>query len=262
MTPDVVIAELERYEGELSRILRSFKRTSSGIYIGEGDEPLYRQYARELVDLYNDALGNNVYSRQLSAEYSEGFGLYGAPSLKGVENVLAVVKASLTRLHRAPDLLNKKQSQEALRHKENVFIIHGRDEAKWRELKEIIKSEFRLNPIVLTEQPDAGCKTVIEKFEKYAQTCTYAIAVFTPDDEVKADQEIYLQARPNVIYELGWFCGQLGRGGAMLLLKEGTELFSDFGGIIQKRFRSNVSERLLEIRRDLEAAGVLPPTEP
>jgi len=261
LTPDVVIAELERYEAELARILRGFKRTSSGIYIGEGDDPLYRQYARELVDLYNDALGQNVYSRQLSAEYSEGFGMYGVPSFKGVENILSVVKASLTRLRRSPDLLNKKQSQEALRHRENVFIIHGRDEAKWRELKDIVKSEFRLNPIVLMEQPDAGCKTVIEKFEKYAQTCTYAIAVFTPDDEVKAGPEIYLQARPNVIYELGWFCGQLGRGGAMLLLKEGTELFSDFGGIIQKRFRSNVSERVLEIRRDLEAAGVLPPAE-
>ena len=37
------------------------------------------------------------------------------------------------------------------------------------------------------EQPDAGCKTVIEKFEKYAQTCTYAIAVFTPDDEKSAE---------------------------------------------------------------------------
>lgn len=261
MSPDVVIAELERYETELARILGAFKRTSSGIYIAEGDDPLYRQYTRELVDLYNDALGSNVYSRQLSAEYANGFGMYGAPSFKGVENILSVVRASLTRLRRSPDLLVKRQSQEALRHKENVFIIHGREEAKWRELKDIIKSEFRLNPIVLMEQPDAGCKTVIEKFEKYAQTCTYAIPVFTPDDEVKSGQEVYLQARPNVIYELGWFCGQLGRGGAMLLLKEGTELFSDFGGIIQKRFRSNVSERMLEIRRDLEAAGVLPPAE-
>ena len=261
MTPEVVLAELERYETELARILNGFKRTSSGIYIGDGDDPLYRQYARELVDLYNDALGPNVYSKQLSAEYSNGFGMYGAPSFKGVENVLAVVKASLTRLRRSPELLTQRQAQDALRHRENIFIIHGRDEAKWRELKDIVRSEFRLNPIVLVEQPDAGCRTVIEKFEHYAQTCTYAIAVFTPDDEIRAGPESYLQARPNVIYELGWFCGSLGRGGAMLLLKEGTELFSDFGGIIQKRFRTNVSERLVEIRRDLEAAGVLPPAE-
>ena len=143
---------------------------------------------------------------------------------------------------------------------ENIFIIHGRDEAKWRELKDLVKSELRLNPIVLLEQADAGCKTVVEKFEHYAKTCSFAIAVFTPDDQVTHNGETYVQARPNVIYELGWFCGSLSRSGAMLLLKEGTSVFSDFGGIIQKRFTTNVSEKLVEIKRDLVAAGVLPDT--
>jgi hypothetical protein len=43
----------------------------------------------------------------------------------------------------------------------------------------------------------------------------------------------------------------------MLLLKEGTSVFSDFGGIIQKRFARNVAERIVEMKRDLVAAGVL-----
>jgi predicted nucleotide-binding protein len=124
-------------------------------------------------------------------------------------------------------------------------------------LKEIIKTEFQLNPIVLLEQPDHGCKTVIEKFEYYAPTCSHAIALFTPDDEVTANRETYLQARPNVIYEIGWFCGVLGRSSVMLLLKEGTQMFSDFGGIIQKRFARNVSEKTSEIRRELAAAGII-----
>ena len=81
--------------------------------------------------------------------------------------------------------------------------------------------------------------------------------MFTPDDEVASGWETYLQARPNVIYELGWFCGRLDRSGVMLLLKEGTSLFSDFGGIIQKRFGQNISEKVLEIKRDLVAAGVI-----
>jgi predicted nucleotide-binding protein len=221
---------------------------------------LYRQYVRELIDLYNDTLGSNVYSAQIAHEYGNGFGYLDSPSLKGVENVLGVIRASLTRLRRNPDLLVRRKAEESLRKKENVFVIHGRDEAKWRELKDIIQTEFRMNPIVLDQQPDAGCKTVIEKFEHYAQTCSYAIAVFTPDDEVSAGSETYLQARPNVIYELGWFCGRLGRGNVMLLLKEGTSMFSDFGGIIQKRFSKNVSEKLVEIRKDLVAAGVLPDT--
>jgi predicted nucleotide-binding protein len=258
VTPEQVIGELERYEAELARIHASFKHTREGIYIGEGDDPLYRQYARELIDLYNDALGRNSYTAQIAHEYQDGLGYLGMPSLKGVENVLGVVRASLTRLRRNPNLLTRTKTQESLRKKENVFLIHGRDEAKWRELKDIVQSEFRLNPIVLMQQPDAGAKTVIEKFEHYAETCAYAIAVFTPDDEVTAGAETYLQARPNVIYELGWFCGRLGRGNVMLLLKEGTSMFSDFGGIIQKRFVSNVSEKIIDIRKDLEAAGVLP----
>lgn len=258
MTPEQLIGEFERYEAELARIHRSFRHTRDGIHIADGDEPLYRQYARELVDLYNDALGSNSYSAQIAHEYQNGFGYLGAPSLKGVENVLGVVRASLTRFRRNPEMLYRAKAQESLQQKENVFLIHGRDEAKWRELKDIIQTEFRLNPIVLMQQPDTGAKTVIEKFEHYAETCAYAIAVFTPDDEVTAGTETYLQARPNVIYELGWFCGRLGRGNVMLLLREGTSIFSDFGGIIQKRFVSNVSEKIVEIRKDLEAAGVIP----
>lgn len=70
----------------------------------------------------------------------------------------------------------------------------------------------------------------------------------------------YLQACLNVIYKLDWFCGRLGRGNVMLLLNEGTSMFSGFGGIIQKHFTQNVAEKVVEIRRNLEAAGVLPRT--
>jgi predicted nucleotide-binding protein len=79
--------------------------------------------------------------------------------------------------------------------------------------------------------------------------------VFTPDDQVTSSSVTYLQARPNVIYERGWFCGKLGWSQAMLLLKEGTTLFSNFGGIMQKRFVQNVSEKATEIRKELMAAG-------
>jgi predicted nucleotide-binding protein len=78
---------------------------------------------------------------------------------------------------------------------------------------------------------------------------------------VTSGGESYLQARPNVIYELGWFCGRLGRKGAMLLLQHGTFLFSDFGGIIKKEFSKNISEKAIEIRRDLAAAGLLDPSQ-
>lgn len=258
MNNEEIIAELRRYESELSGILGRFTRTRDGIHIDRGDDPIFRQFVRELIDLFNDALGSNSYSRQIANEFNYGVTNFtGSPSYKSVENIVSVVRAALTRLTRYPDLLSRKKAEENLKLRENVFIIHGRDEARWRELKDIVKTEFRLNPIVLLEQPDMGARTVIEKFEHYAPMCSYAIAVFTPDDEVKSDSETYLQARPNVIYELGWFCARLGRSGVMLVLKEGTSVFSDFVGIIQKRFVRNISEKVVEIKKDLIAAGVL-----
>lgn len=258
MNSEEIIAEIRRYESELEGILSRFSHGRERIHINREDDPLLRQFVRELIDLFNDALGSNSYSSQIRKDFNEGVAnYYDTPSYKSVGNILAIVRAAITRFSRSPELLDRKNAQDNLKQRENVFIIHGRDEAKWRELKDIVKTELRLNPIILLEQPDAGCKTVIEKFEHYAQTCSYAIAVFTPDDEVTSGGETYLQARPNVIYELGWFCGRLGRSGVMLILKEDTSLFSDFGGIIQKRFKISISERVIEIKRDLVSAGVI-----
>jgi predicted nucleotide-binding protein len=259
MNNEEIIKEIERYETALVDIL---SRYDEKYHIRRDDDPVLRQIVHELIDLFNDALGKNSYTHQIVNEFNAGTANeFRRPSYKSVENIISVIRAALTRFRRNPGLLDRKKAQENLAHKENIFIIHGKDEAKWRELKDILQSEFRLNPIILQEQADAGCKTVIEKFEHYAETCSYAIAIFTPDDEVATGGVTYLQARPNVIYEIGWFCGRLGRSGAMLLLKEGTSLFSDFGGIVQKRFSINVAERIIEIRKDLVAAGVLEDVE-
>lgn len=142
---------------------------------------------------------------------------------------------------------------------QNVFIIHGHDEARWRELKQILHNDFGLNPIVLMEQPDRGATTIIEKFEFYAPKCSYAFAIFTPDDEVEKDGSKYLQTRPNVVFELGWFCAYLGRNKVMVLLQQSTDsdAFSDFQGVLQKRFNKNVGEKHREIQDELNAAGVI-----
>lgn len=258
MDASQVISEIQRYAAELKAILGRFRHTPSGLYLAEGDDPKYRQYVRELIDLFNDALGRNAYSAQIIQEANDGVSNYiGSPSYKSIENIHSLLLAAVTRFERNPDLLKRKKAADGLRVRENVFIIHGHNEAKWRELKDIVKTEFQLNPIVLLEKPEKGSETVIEKFERFAETCSFAIALFTPDDEVTAGGETFLQARPNVIYELGWFCGRLGRGSAMLVLQTGTAMFSDFGGIIRKEFSKNVAEKTSEIRASLVEAGIL-----
>jgi predicted nucleotide-binding protein len=250
-------SELENYREQFAGILKRFKKSSDGWSINFDDDPVFRQSVVELIDLFNDNLGPNQYSTMIVNHFNDGISnFYRSPSYKSVENIIGVIGAAIKRFERNPNLIERRKELVDNKQKQNVFIIHGKDEAKWRELKDIIQNQFRLNPIILQEQADIG-KTVIEKFEHYAKTCSYAIAVFTPDDEVTSGSETYLQARPNVIYELGWFCGHLGRENVMLLLKNGTSMFSDFGGIVQKRFTANVTEKINEIKLDLIEVGIM-----
>jgi len=143
--------------------------------------------------------------------------------------------------------------------KENIFIIHGHNEAKWRELYKMLKDEFKVNPIVLSEQPNQGL-TIIEKFEKYAKTCSYAFAIFTPDDiVVENNGEEYFQARPNVIFELGWFYSNLGRPFVCILNQKSNKnaIFSDLQGIMRLEFNNNVSEQYSEIEKELKASKIV-----
>jgi predicted nucleotide-binding protein len=70
-----------------------------------------------------------------------------------------------------------------------------------------------LDVIILREQPSSG-RTIIEKFVDYSNV-GYAIVLLTPDDRggaAESSLEDQLpRARQNVIFELGYFLGKLGR---------------------------------------------------
>jgi hypothetical protein len=110
MNAEQIIAEIKRYDTEFGGILSRFTRGRDGIYIGSGDDPIFRQYVRVIVDLFNDALGPNSYSSQINGEFIEGISHYiGSPSYKSVENILSVIRAALTRLNRSPELAFSKE---------------------------------------------------------------------------------------------------------------------------------------------------------
>ncbi len=114
----------------------------------------------------------------------------------------------------------------------DVFVVHGRDgEAK--ELVARFLTKLGLNPIILHEQPNAG-RTVIEKFERHSAV-GFAVVLLTPDDVggLAEDPETLLpRARQNVVLELGYFMGRLGRSRVCALAKESVEFPSDVAGVI------------------------------
>ena len=122
----------------------------------------------------------------------------------------------------------------------DVFIVHGHDENAKLAMVNFVRT-FDLNPIILDEKANEG-QTIIEKFEAHAGEAGYAIVLLTPDDvgARKDDKEdSNPRARQNVILELGYFLGVLGRKRVCVLHKEGVELPSDIHGILYVSMDNN-----------------------
>lgn len=137
-----------------------------------------------------------------------------------------------------------------------VFIIHGHDQANALKLRDLLTERWGLDPKILSAKPWEG-RTLIEKFEEEAQEAAFAVALITPDDAVLTDDGEFFQGRPNVIFELGWFCGKISRKRVTILLKHGTRLHSDLEGIGLIRFRESVEEAYLDLEKELQAAGLI-----
>jgi predicted nucleotide-binding protein len=71
------------------------------------------------------------------------------------------------------------------------------------------------------------------KFEQHAAEASYAIIILTPDDKgSRADeQDTRPRSRQNVVFETGYFYGQIGRANVSVLLSPGAERRSDMDGI-------------------------------
>ena len=136
-----------------------------------------------------------------------------------------------------------------------VFLVHGHDEINLLRLEKLLRDKYHLVPVILRFVAGQG-RTLIEKFEQEADGCSFAFVLLTPDDFVHDGSAGYAQARPNVVFELGWFCGRLGRDKVTMMLRHGTQVHSDLDGISRVEFRDSVEEKVLDIERELDAAGL------
>lgn len=142
-----------------------------------------------------------------------------------------------------------------------VFIVHGHDEIAKTNL-EVFLREIGLDPVVLHREADEGL-TIIEKFEKHSDV-GYAFILLTPDEiaylageaaKDDKDRQKQMRARPNVIFEFGFFVGKLGRSRVCCLHTGNVTLPSDVNGIVYKPYLHKIDEVALSVIRDLKAAG-------
>lgn len=132
-----------------------------------------------------------------------------------------------------------------------VFIVHGHDDGP-RETAARFLEKIGFEPIILHEQANRG-RTIIEKIEANRDV-GFAVVLLTPDDEgcVKGGKP-EPRARQNVLLELGYFIGYLGREKVCALKKGGLEIPSDFAGVVWTSMDSDGWKQALSL--ELQDAG-------
>ena len=116
---------------------------------------------------------------------------------------------------------------------------------------------LELKPIILQEQPNEG-RTIIEKFEDYAGTVGFAVAICTPDDVGALATEpdnLKPRMRQNVVLELGYFAGKIGRKRVCALVKGDIETPSDYDGVVYIPMDAAEGWKL-QLARELRAADL------
>jgi predicted nucleotide-binding protein len=134
-----------------------------------------------------------------------------------------------------------------------IFLVHGHEEAALHETARFLE-KLEQEVIVLREQPNKG-RTIIQKFEDYADV-GFAVVLLTGDDIGGSAKDTVQKprARQNVIFEMGYFIGRLGRDRVCVLYSPGVEIPSDYTGVLYQELDSKGSWRL-ELARELKAAG-------
>ena len=133
-----------------------------------------------------------------------------------------------------------------------VFIVHGHDDGA-RETVARFLERIGLEAIILHEQANQG-RTIIEKVVAHSDV-GFAVVLLTPDDEgcVKGGTP-EPRARQNVLLELGYFIGRLGREKVCALKRGALEIPSDFAGVVWETMDSGGGWKQA-LARELEAAG-------
>lgn len=260
----------------LARIEMVKQIVNTPIQSGEGLEAVRAAYKRW--DDYNSEFLRRAFT---TSEYAEEYNWYGVGVIAMRQQSLGEQAAELSKrivqkrdrlisLVERLDLIDEQPGLSpqavaelvspklASAETNKVFLVHGQDDAAKAIVARFI-SGCGLEPIILHEQANGG-QTIIEKFERQADV-GFAIILMTPDDvgglrrgEELASDELKARARQNVILELGYFVGRLGRGRVAALKKGDLELPSDIAGVVWT-LMDTADAWKMSLVRELKAAG-------
>lgn len=211
----------------------------------------YKKYDIWSLDTLPHIVGRKYPLHEIQAGYQKGV----ADAIIKLRSLQETLKEKLDDISQVSSSGLQTADFPAIADSRQVFVVHGRDEGAKQAVARFIE-KLELIPVILHEQPSEG-HTVIEKFEKYSNV-GFAVVLMTPDDvgalaEEKAKSKP--RARQNVILELGFFLGKLGRHRVCALYKEDVEIPSDYKGVLFILMDPGDGWKL-SLAKEIKAAGI------
>lgn len=156
------------------------------------------------------------------------------------------------------DVVEKAPAEEraAVIKSNRVFIVHGHD----NEMKQAVArtvERLGLKVVILHEQTRRG-RTIIEQIERHSDV-GFAVVLLSPDDtgysNAAGSDAAKPRARQNVILELGYFAGKLGRESVVALHRGDIELPSDYDGVLYTPYDNDSGAWRGELVAELKESG-------
>lgn len=178
-----------------------------------------------------------------------------AQSKKELSDEVNRLKAQIDALNKYASLSAKANTEASNPIGRRVFLVHGHNMEALHTVARFLEG-IGLEVTVLQEEPNRG-QTIIEKFEQHGDV-GFAVVLLTGDDTGRAAGASKLRSRPrarqNVIFELGYFIGRLGRERVCALYEDGVELPSDYSGVLYISIDTSGGWKL-KLGKELDAAG-------
>ena len=201
---------------------------------------------------YGRLSDNQIEDRLIMSRYVPTF----QDEVKEYQEFMASCISSLKGIHERLELYGEPLDMPQSTFGNEVFIVHGHDDEAKVTVARFVEN-LGIEATILHERANRG-QTIPEKFEEHAGEAGFAIILLTPDD-VGASQDkvnnLKPRARQNVVLELGYFWGRLGRKRLCVLYKEEVELPSDMQGILYVLL-DGFDGWQLQLAREMQQAGL------
>ena len=231
------IARLQKALDAISELKNLPQRTSSPEFVKWRRDTevaitnTFGEGSRHLKDFTDIRYGLSIVTtRTPDSEFQEAY-------VRGLDSAASVLESMIDEIKEYWEDENQTPLSPAAQENERtntseVFVIHGRDNEAKETVARFLET-LGLEAVILHEQPNQG-RTIIEKFEQHAQV-GFAVALLTPDDVGALrdnSNDLKPRARQNVVFELGYFLGRLGRKRVCALTKGNIEIPSDYDGVV------------------------------